>query len=364
MKKTLLFFALMSLLIAVPVQADSRTPSMQIALLLDTSNSMDGLINQARTQLWKIVNELALAKQNGETPNLEVALYEYGKDSLSAKEGYIQMLVPLTDDLDKVSEALFALQTNGGNEFCGQVIQTASAQLTWSTDPHAYKAIFIAGNEPFTQGPVDFRNAVPAAIAKSILVNTIFCGPEQQGIQGLWKQGADLGDGRFMSLDQNQALVHIEAPQDAEILRLGKEINQTYVAYGKTGNAAKERQARQDNLSAGASNDAAVNRALVKKSKMYKTESWDMVTAVEEGKVALEEMEEDALPEPMKDMDLAERKAYIAENKAKRDEITQRLNQLEKERRTWLADQVQQESIDAHILDAIRKQAVSKGYVF
>ena len=36
--------------------------TVQIALLLDTSNSMDGLINQAKSQLWDIVNEFSLAK--------------------------------------------------------------------------------------------------------------------------------------------------------------------------------------------------------------------------------------------------------------------------------------------------------------
>ena len=41
---------------------------IQLAILLDTSNSMDGLINQAKSELWKIVNELALAKKNGKSP--------------------------------------------------------------------------------------------------------------------------------------------------------------------------------------------------------------------------------------------------------------------------------------------------------
>ena len=49
---------------------------IKIALLLDTSNSMDGLISQAKTQLWRIVNELALAKCDNEKPDLEIALYE------------------------------------------------------------------------------------------------------------------------------------------------------------------------------------------------------------------------------------------------------------------------------------------------
>ncbi|NNC69893.1 MAG: hypothetical protein HKN90_03620, partial [Flavobacteriaceae bacterium] len=52
--------------------------TIKVALLLDTSNSMDGLINQAKTQLWEIVNELSYAKCEHEDPNLEIALYEYG----------------------------------------------------------------------------------------------------------------------------------------------------------------------------------------------------------------------------------------------------------------------------------------------
>jgi hypothetical protein len=43
---------------AAEVQAPARAASrVQIALLLDTSNSMDGLIDQARSQLWRVVNE-------------------------------------------------------------------------------------------------------------------------------------------------------------------------------------------------------------------------------------------------------------------------------------------------------------------
>ena len=62
-------------------------PSVQIAILLDTSNSMDGLIAQAKTQLWSIVNEFVKAKKNGRPPAMQVALFEYGKSSLSPEEG-------------------------------------------------------------------------------------------------------------------------------------------------------------------------------------------------------------------------------------------------------------------------------------
>ena len=66
---------------------------VKIALLLDTSNSMDGLINQAKAQLWDIVNEFTYAKCGDHSqPELKIALYEYGNDNLSSKEGYIRQV--------------------------------------------------------------------------------------------------------------------------------------------------------------------------------------------------------------------------------------------------------------------------------
>ena len=40
------------------------------------------------------------------------------------------------------------------------------------------RSIFIAGNEPFTQGPVNYAESCKAAITKGIIVNTIHCGGE------------------------------------------------------------------------------------------------------------------------------------------------------------------------------------------
>ena len=41
-----------------PIVQTGDGPVVQIALLLDTSSSMDGLIDQAKSQLWKIVNDV------------------------------------------------------------------------------------------------------------------------------------------------------------------------------------------------------------------------------------------------------------------------------------------------------------------
>ena len=162
---SLLIIIMLLFSISIINGAENEKDVIQMAILLDTSGSMEGLIQQAKSQLWKIVNEFALAKRKDQSPNLEVALYEYGKSSISAKEGYLRMIVPLTTDLDKVSEELFRLTTNGGEEYCGEVIQSAIKGLKWSKNNNILKIIFIAGNEPFTQGQVDYKKSCKNAIS-------------------------------------------------------------------------------------------------------------------------------------------------------------------------------------------------------
>jgi uncharacterized protein with von Willebrand factor type A (vWA) domain len=51
-------------------KVENKSPknnSIQLAILLDTSGSMDGLIDQAKSQLWKIVNELSNNKKEWQT---------------------------------------------------------------------------------------------------------------------------------------------------------------------------------------------------------------------------------------------------------------------------------------------------------
>src|SRR5688572_14402917 len=95
---------------------------VQMAILLDTSNSMDGLIEQTKSQLWKIANDLQYSTQRGVRPTLEIALFEYGNNRLSPGENYVRQVLPFTSDLDLVSEKLFGLRTSGGSEFAGAVI--------------------------------------------------------------------------------------------------------------------------------------------------------------------------------------------------------------------------------------------------
>ena len=125
------------------ITQNDKDQTVQIALLLDTSNSMDGLIKQAKTYLWDIVNEVSKGKRDGKAVKVELALYEYGNSGLNSKEGFIRLVQGFTSDLDLVSEKLFSLRTNGGNEYCGQVISSALKELEW--DKKNMKISLISG---------------------------------------------------------------------------------------------------------------------------------------------------------------------------------------------------------------------------
>ena len=347
--------------------ANSAKNMIQVAILLDTSNSMDGLIDQAKTQLWKIVNELARSKKGGEPINLNVALYEYGKDSIPAEEGYLRMIVPLTTDLDKISDELFKLSTNGGSEYCGTVIESAVDGLKWSKSNDDLKIIVIAGNEPFTQGQVDYRKACADAIKRGIIVNTIFCGNFDEGLNSGWKDGADLADGKYMNIDQNQQIVQISAPQDKELAQLGMELNETYIAYGDAGEVGKKMQAMQDANSMGLNPAVMAERSVAKASGQYKNESWDLVDAEKEGKVDLTKLDEVKLPDEMKQMTMDERKDYVDKMAKKREEIQNKINQLDEARRKYIANKQlenQNDTFDAALINAVREQAEKKNFEF
>ena len=339
---------------------------IQIALLLDTSSSMQGLIDQARSQLWKVVNEFARAKQQGSRPRLEIALYQYGNVGLPSASGWIQRVLPFTTDLDDVSEKLFALRTNGGDEYVGQVIQTAVRGLEWSSGPRDLKLVFVAGNEPFTQGPVSPAAAIALARERGIRVNAIHCG----GDDPTWREGALLAKGSYVTIDHNRAVVHVAAPQDDEIARLGVKLNATYLAYGAHGSEGQERQALQDKNAASAGQGSLVQRSVARASNMYRNARWDLVDATREGKADLAKLRDEAVPEDMRKMTLAQRRAHVEAKASERAQLQRRIVELnlarEKHVRAELARRgdAAASTLDSALIKTVHEQGSKRGWRF
>ena len=348
------------------VDAAHSAPRVQIALLLDTSSSMDGLIDQARRQLWTVVNTFAKARRGSQLAQLEIALYEYGKSSLPAEGGYIRQIVPFTTDLDKVSEELFALKTNGGEEYCGKAIQQATRNLEWSKSKGDLKLIYIAGNEPFTQGPVPYKTAIADAKERGITVNTIHCGSAQEGASTGWAAAAKFAQGQSLNIDQNRAIAYIAAPQDDELARLGTELNKTYLGYGSKGKAAKMRQEVQDK-NASAFAGSAATRAVSKASRAYDNSGWDLVDGTKKGAVKLDQMKEEELPAELQGKSAAERQAIVEAKAKERAEIQGRIQKLQAEREKFLAEKQKAaaaeggDTLDKAIIESATQAAKAQG---
>lgn len=344
-----------------PVAA-SKDQRILLALLLDTSNSMDGLIDQAKSQLWRIVNELARAQcDDGNRPSISIALYEYGNDGLNAADGYIRMVSPFTSDLDVISEKLFALRTNGGSEYCGHVINKSLHQLVWSTSDADLKMIFIAGNEPFTQGEIPYQAACKLAREKGVVVNTIFCGNFDEGIRTQWKDGADVANGTYMSIDHNRKTVYIPSPYDDKIAELNDRLNSTYVYYGRSGQSKKESQLAQDDNAAQYGQANKVERALSKSSHAYKNSTWDLVDAAKENDKAVEEAEEAYLPKEMKSMTVEQRKSYVVQKAHEREQVQKELQSLNEKRSKYLAEHAREQSGQQSLDEVMFRSIHEKG---
>jgi hypothetical protein len=349
---------------------DNVEDTVQIALLLDTSSSMDGLINQARAHLWTMVDQIGQMTRevNGLTRGvkIELALYQYGNDTLSASSGYIQRVLPFTTDLDTVAEKLHALFTNGGSEFAGQVIETAVNQLAWSPNPDSLKFVFLAGNEEFDQGPISAERAMSAAAQKGINVQLIFAGSNDP----TWERAARLAKSDLMTIDQNHVVQHVAAPQDDEIVKLGAELNATYMAYGADGAASSERQSKADFSSAKMGKKAAVERAQLKAKKDYRNDTWDVVDAVAKDGKFLDKAPDARLPAELRGKSLAEKQQIVTAKTAKRAELKAKLAKLEADRNAYVAAEQKKNaakaskvnSLDSELMKSTRKAASAKGY--
>ena len=311
---------------------------VQVSVLFDTSGSMDGLIDQAKARIWNIVNEISTLHYEGRSPVLEFALYRYGNDGLSATSSYIEQLLDLTSDMDVISQKLFALTTNGGSEYCGAVIGKSLSDLNWSINPTDLKMIYIAGNERFDQGPVDFKVECKKAKNRGIFINTIHCGTYEKGVIDLWREGAECSGGDYFNINSDEQVVHISTPYDDKIKTYNDSLNSTYYGYGSLGRAGKFSQSNEDENASMSAPEVATERAIVKsKRHVYDNSTWDILDAEKSGTINIEELKEDQLPDEFKGKTDTEKKALVAQKQKERESFQAKIGKLALKRETFIA---------------------------
>ena len=372
--KTFVIGAMVACLAAVLPHSTQATDTQvttrhgDLAIALDVSGSMDGLIESAKQRLWDITNELGQAEPR---PRLRVAVLSYGNPDYGRRNGYVRVDQPFTRDLDAVNQTLFAFGTNGGDEYVARAVHVSVNQLQWSNQPDALRIIFVAGNESAEQDPqIRIEQAIELATGKDIFVNTIYCGNDPIDTTAGWQKLASLTHGMYATIDQNAAAVaNIATPMDGKLADLNAALNKTYVAFGHNGASYQANQQAQDENAQMMSATAAASRAVTKASLLYNSAHWDLVDVVREGQ-KLEELDEEELPEEMRSMDDDERNDYIERQTEQRSVLQRRIAKLDKERRTYIdakRKDTQTDSakgLDQAIQEALRALAERKGFRF
>ena len=358
---------LLCLLLSFSLQTFAQR-KVQLVILFDTSNSMDGLLNQAKARIWAIVNEASTLTYQGAPVTLEIAMYDYGNSTIAATQNYIRKQLDFSTDLDLVSEKLFGLRTSGGEEYCPAVIVSSLKELNWSNSPQDLKLVYIAGNESFKQGPISTATACELAAEKHVLVSTIFCGDRLQGINLGWKAGADCAKGDFFNIDPNQTVQQIETPFDDQIIEQNRLLNNTYIGFGEVAVSSKSKQITQDQNAIGVSKMAETERYLVKSKSSYKNEAWDIVDAnlADSTKIAM--LKEEELPAEMKGMSVEQRQAFVKQKTEERSAIQKEMARLETARRKYIeaenakTTQAKPDDFGTAVATSLRNNAKTLGF--
>lgn len=316
----------------------AKDPKIQVAILLDVSNSMDGLIEQAKAQLWNMVSVMGKAKCGNTTPQIEIALYEYGRPGNNVKEGYVKQLSDFTSDLDRLSQTLFNIKTYGGDEYCGHVIYSSLTKLNWDSAGSNYKVIFIAGNEDFLQGDISYTKACAEATKKGVIVNTIYCGDKRQGVSEHWNLAGECGSGSYTNINQDAKMDDIATPYDSLLFSLNDQLNNTYIAYGSAGQGYFIQQAEVDKKNYSLNKSVAAKRVAVKgKKELYKNTTWDLVDASAYDSLMVDKVDMKTLPDSLKTKSRTEIKAIIKEKNKVRTSIQKQIATTSTQRELYIA---------------------------
>jgi hypothetical protein len=372
MRRLLALGLCLLVLVSVPARAHEEPatqptdrPTIDVVFCIDCSGSMGGVIETAKQKVWAIVNEVAKAKP---APVLRIGLYGYGNG-----EGPFRKF-ELTDDLDEVYKNLMTFKDEGwGSEYVGLVIHRATDEMNWATGKQVLKVIYVVGNETARQGPeqFDYSKTAPAAIAKDIVVNAIYCGnTDYQNATPTWMEIARLADGQYMEIAGEGGGIVLATPFDPELATLNARLNATYLGYGARAETGAANQLAQDSNAAGLGGAVLAERAMAKSAAQYQNAGWDLVDAVKQADFDFAKLKDEELPKELRDLPADQRRAFVDAKARERDDVRKQIQDLATQRNAFVAEEIKKQGLkgDAAFEEAVKKsivqQAEKKGFTF
>lgn len=343
-------------------------PKVDVVFVLDTTGSMEGLIQTAKEKIWSIATTMASAQQ---APEIRIGLVAYRDRG----DSYVTRVVDLSADLDSVYATLMDFEAAGGGdtpEDVNKALYDAVHNVSWSQDSQAYQAIFLVGDAPphMDYNEARYPEIVASALEKRIVINTIQCG-EIGTTVAPWTQIASLSHGEFFQVEQAGGAVAFTTPYDEEIASLSAKLDNTRLYYGTEKEKEKMRGkvAATEKLHEGASfasraRRGAFNASLGGRANLLGEN--ELIAAVASGTVDLSELEEDALPEELKPMAPAAQEAFVAGLAEERQDLQRQIRELAQDRDGYLSKKVEEagglkSSLDQKLYDAVKEQAKDLG---
>ncbi|MGH8548132.1 MAG: VWA domain-containing protein [Methylococcales bacterium] len=355
-----------------PQAGAAKHSRIEVVFVLDTTGSMSGLIQAAKEKIWSIASSMASAESQ---PEIRIGLVAYRDRG----DDYVTRVVDLSEDLDSMYATLMDFQANGGGdgpESVNQALYDTIHKISWSQAGNVYRVVFLVGDAPPHMDypdDVKFPDSLAAAAKKGIIVNAIQCGQNPDAGEA-WQQVAQLGNGKYLQVEQGGNAVAVKTPYDGKLAELSASLDSTRLYYGSAEEKARKagKLRATEKLHEAASVESQARRAAFNASKSGEENlagKGDLVDAVSSGRMDLADIERDSLPEPMKPMAQEAREALVKEKAELRGKLKTEIQDLAAKRSEFLKKQVEEkggarQSLDQRLYDVVREQAAGKGLIY
>ena len=328
-------------------------PNVEVVFCLDTTGSMGGLINAAKTKIWTISNQIASGKP---TPRVKVGLVAFRDRG----DAYVTKITDLTEDLDGIYTTLMEFKAQGGGDFpesVNQALNESVTKISWSKDSKTLRMIFLVGDAPPHMDYADdvkYPETCKLAVEKSIIINTIQCGNHPE-TKKHWETICKSAEGSYVQIDQGGGpVVAVATPFDADLAKINSEISAKTLVYG-------DRHTQLAGENKKAANAALAPTAAAERAGFLGRDgaaaTYDLLRNLDEGKVKLDQLKKDELPPELQKLNTEEQKEYLGNLRRQREELATKANELNRKRAEFLV-QKQKESTNTQTKDGFDNQVL------
>ncbi|MDY4006646.1 vWA domain-containing protein [Fusobacterium varium] len=343
-------------------QTKAKEKDVEIVFVLDTTGSMGGLIQGAKTKIWSIVNEVM---QTHKDSKVKIGLVAYRDRG----DVYVTKVTQLSENLDEIYSVLMGYKAQGGGddpEDVRKALHESLEVIQWSTPrENLSQIIFLVGDAPphddYNDSP-DTSDTAKKAKSRGIIINTIQCG-DMPKTDYYWKAIAQFGGGEYFHISGDGGVKVVTTPYDDKLYELNKRIDKTYITYGSSeerSEAVKKFDSEKYSMEA-APVEAKASRAINKAINKYSYSKEDLVQAVENNEISLKDIKDNELPENMQKMSLKAREGYIQSIIDTRKEIREEIIKVSREREQYILEQEKKgtagkSEFDSAVSEVLKKQ--------